>query len=81
MSEKVKVQLELSPEAARELEDEPRRRAIEMLLDRMLRRDRREAADSLIRLLGETQAAAREAGVTEEDIDAELAAYNAERRG
>ena len=53
--------------------------AIGRLVSRVLRP--RQGPSELARAIAEAKAAARAAGLTDADIDAELAAYNAEQRG
>ncbi len=78
MNEVVKVEIPVEPETARALSDERRLRAVGRLVDRMVRPEPGE--DPLAAVLDETRRAAREAGLTDADIDAELAAYRTERR-
>ena len=59
------------------LSDARRREAVGRLVDRLVRPG---ANDPLIALFKRTAAEAQEAGLTEAEIEAELAAYNAERR-
>lgn len=80
MSEMVKVEIEVTPEAAELLQDDLRRRALGALISRSIVRPEFRV-DRLRELFAEIEADAKAAGVTDEDIDAELAAYNAERRG
>jgi hypothetical protein len=79
MSELVFVPIPVSPAAAEVLADEAKRREIGDLVSRMLRPASPED-DPLAALLAEVKADARAGGLTDADIDAELAAYNAERR-
>jgi hypothetical protein len=60
-------------DAARALADKRRKEAVT--------RKNPVLADRLATLLEATAAEAKASGLTEEEIDAELAAYNAERRG
>lgn len=76
MTDLVKVGIEVSPEAAELLKDDERRRAFGELISRSVM----EPLDELRSLIREIKADARAAGLTDEDIDAELEAYNAERR-
>jgi hypothetical protein len=60
------------------LADEDRRAALGRYVSRMLHGAK--ARDLLAEAITEAKAEARAAGLTDADIDAELAAYNAERR-
>ena len=77
MSKVSTIEIPVSETTAAALSDERRLEAVGRLVDRLVRPG---ADDPLIALLERTAAEAREAGLTAEDIDAELAAYNAERR-
>lgn len=77
MNEAVKIELQAAPETARALRDPRRRQAVEWLVDRMVRPT--EEYDPLAAELTATRKAAREAGLTDADIDAEIAAHKAER--
>ena len=77
MSRLVKVEIEVAPEVASMLQDDRRRRSVGRLVSRILKEDAEAAWNKLI---VEIKRDARAAGLTDEDIDAELAAYNAERR-
>ena len=77
MSRLVKIEIEVAPEVASMLQDDRRRSSVGRLVSRILKEDT-EAAWS--KLIGEIKRDARAAGLADEDIDAELAAYNAERR-
>jgi hypothetical protein len=79
MDEYVKVELEVTREAAEALRDESRRRRAGKLLSNLLR-PASERDDPLIALLEEIQRDAAVHGLTPQEVDAELAAYNAERR-
>jgi hypothetical protein len=78
MNELVKVEIPVEPETARALADPHRAEAVGRLVDRMVRP--RAAADLLRDVLEATRQSARDAGMTDEDIEAELAAHRAERR-
>ncbi|MGA3402034.1 MAG: hypothetical protein ABSC95_22700 [Acetobacteraceae bacterium] len=78
MNEVVKVEIPVEPETARALSDARRLRAVGRLVDRMVRPV--PGDDPLAEVLDETRRAAREAGLTDADIDSELAAYRTERR-
>ena len=77
MDEVVKVEIPVEPETARALGDSRRIQAIGRLVDRMVRPG--SGDDPLVAVLEATRRAAREVGLTDKDIDAELAAYRAER--
>lgn len=77
MSRLVKVEIEVAPEVASMLQDDRRRRSVGRLVSRILKEDA-EAAWS--KLITDIKRDARAAGLTDAHIDAELAAYNAERR-
>ncbi len=69
---KIEIQVEAATAAA--LSDARRREAVGRLVDRLVRP---RGDDPLIALFEQTSV---EAGMTEAEIDAELAVYNAERR-
>jgi hypothetical protein len=73
-----KVEIPVEAETAQALGDERRRAAIGRLIDRMVRPTA--ADDPLASVIEATSRQARERGLTDEEIDAELVAYNAERR-
>jgi hypothetical protein len=79
MADTVLVQIPVSREAASALADEGRREKIGKLVSNMLRPGSA-ADDPLKALIAELKIEARAGGLTDEEIDAELAAYNAERR-
>jgi hypothetical protein len=79
MNDVVMVQIPVSREAAKALSDEDRRRKIGKLVSDILRPSSPEN-DPLAALIAEVKTDARADGLTDEEIDAELAAYNAERR-
>ena len=79
MADSVTIEIEVEPETARALADKRRMRAIGRLVDRLVRPT--SGDDPLATVLLATRAAAREAGLTDEQIDAELASYRSERRG
>jgi hypothetical protein len=72
----IKIPVEAATAAA--LSDARRLEAVGRLIDRLVRP---RADDPLIGLLERTSAEAHEAGLTDDELTAELAAYNAERRG
>jgi hypothetical protein len=73
-----KVEIPVEEATAAALSDARRREAVGRLIDRLVRPG---ADDPLSTLLERTATEAREAGLTEADIAAELTAHNAERRG
>jgi hypothetical protein len=77
MNEVVRIGIPVEPETARALGDPRRIQAIGRLVDRMVHPARGD--DPLVTVLEATRRAAREAGLTDKDIDDELAAYRAER--
>ncbi|HME27414.1 MAG TPA: hypothetical protein VKI44_39860 [Acetobacteraceae bacterium] len=79
MKEVVKIEIPVEPETARALADARRIHAIGRLVDRMVRPAGGD--DPLVAVLEATRRAAREAGLTDKDIDDELEAYRTERRG
>lgn len=72
------IEVPVQPETALALSDPRRLEAVGRLVDRLVRPG---ANDPLIALFHCMSAEAEAAGLTEADIDAELAAYSAERRG
>jgi hypothetical protein len=78
MNDVVTIEIPVSPEAAAALADADRRVALGRYVSRMLHGAK--ARDLLAEAIAEAKADARAAGLTDADIDAELAAYNAERR-
>ncbi len=78
MDTTVDVTIPVEPEAAAALADARNREAIGRLVSRVLRP--RSGPSGLARAIAELKAEARAAGLTDADIDAELAVYNAERR-
>lgn len=79
MAEVVLVQIPVSREAAEALGDEARRQKVGKLVSDILRPSSPEQ-DPLAALIVEVKAEAAADGLTAEEIDAELAAYNAEGR-
>ncbi len=73
------VTIPVSPAAAELLRDESRARAMGELVSQLLKPDSREV-DPLSALIAVVKAEARANGLTDEMIDAELDAYNAEHR-
>ena len=78
MTKASKIEIPVQPETALALSHPRNLEAVGRLVDRLVRSG---AHDPLIELFKRTSAEAEAAGLTEADIDAELAAYNAERRG
>jgi hypothetical protein len=72
-----KIEIPVEEATAAALSNARRREAVGRLVDRLVRPG---ADDPLIALFERTAAEARDAELTEADIEAELAAYNAERR-
>jgi len=79
VNEMVTIEIPVSAEAASALADAERRAALGHYISRMLRGAK--ARDLLAEAIVEAKAEARAAGLTDAEIDAELAAYNVERRG
>ena len=78
MPNTIDVTIPVEPEAAAVLADARNREAMGRLVSRVLRP--RAGPSPLAQAIAELKAEARTAGLTDADIDAELAAYNAERR-
>ena len=78
MNDTVEIRIPVEREAAAALQDERNREAVGRLISRVLRPH--SGPSALARAIAELQAEVRVAGLTDSDIDAELAAYNAERR-
>lgn len=72
-----KIEIPVEEATATALLDARRLEAVGRLVDRLVRPG---ADDRLIALFERTAAEARKAGLSEAEIEAELAAYNAERR-
>lgn len=79
MADTVMVQIPVSREAATALADEARRQKVGKLVSDMLRPGSPKD-DPLAALIAEIKAEARVDVLTDKEIDAELAVYNAERR-
>ena len=79
MNEAAKIEIPVEAATAQALADARRREAVGRLVDRIVRPTRED--DPLAALLEVAARRAREEGLTDAEIDAELAAYNAERRG
>jgi len=78
MDSTVEVTIPVEPEAAAALVDARNREAVGRLVSRVLRP--RAGPSPLARAIAELKAEVRSAGLTDTEIDAELAAYNAEHR-
>jgi len=78
MDNTVNVIIPVEPEAAAALADARNREAVGRLISRVLRP--RSGPSPLAQAIAEIKADARAAGLTDADVDDELAAYNAERR-
>src|SRR5580700_4753946 len=79
MDKTVDVTIPVDPGAAAALGDARNREAVGRLISRVLRPAA--GPTPLTQAIAEMKAEARATGLTDADIDAELAAYNAERRG
>ncbi len=78
MGNLVNVSIAVEPEAAKALADHRNRDAMGRLVSRIL--SPQAGPSALSRAIAAAKSEARAAGLTDTDIDAELAAYNAERR-
>lgn len=78
MPDTVPVTIEVDPVAAAALADARTRAAMGRLVTRVLHP--RPGPSELAQVIADAKAEARGAGLTDADIDAELDAYNAERR-
>lgn len=76
----VDVTIPVDARAAGELRDARTRDAIGRLVSRVLQRQRRETLDRLFAAIEQLGTSAEARGLTDEILDEELAAYNAERR-
>jgi hypothetical protein len=79
MTDTVMVEIPVTPEAAEALGDPERRQRVGKLVSSMLRAQSL-GDDPLAAIFASIKSAARADGLTDEEIEAELAAYNAERR-
>lgn len=79
MDKTVDVTIPVAPDAAAALADARNRDAVGRLVSRVLRPHA--GPSPLAEAIAELKATARSAGLTDADIDAELGAYNTERRG
>lgn len=77
MSQVSKIEIPVEEATAAALSDARRREAVGRLVDRLVRPG---ADDPLIALFERTGTEAEETGLTAAEVEAELAAYNAERR-
>ena len=77
MNQVAKIEVPVEQATASALTDARRLQAVGRLIDRLVRPG---ADDPLIGLLETTAAEAGRAGLTDAEIEAELAAYNADRR-
>ena len=77
MDGKIDVTIPVEPEAAAALRDPRNRQAVGRLISRILHP---RTADPLAQAIADLKSEVRAAGLTDQEIDAELAAYNAERR-
>ncbi len=78
MGKTVDVTIPVEPEAAAALADARNRDAVGRLVSRVLRPH--SGPSALARAIAELKAEAKATGLTDAEIDAELTAYNAERR-
>ena len=77
MNQTTKIEIPVDPATAAALSDGRNIEAVGRLIDRLVRPG---ADDPLSALFERTASEARDAGLTEADIDAELEVYNRERR-
>lgn len=77
MNQVAKIEVPVEEATASALSDSRRLQAVGRLIDRLVRPG---ADDPLIALLEIAAAESQQAGLSDAEIDAELAAYNAERR-
>jgi hypothetical protein len=78
LDNRIDVTIPVEPEAAATLANVRNREAVGRLVSRVLRPH--SGPSPLAQAIAEMKAYARAAGLTDADIDAELAAYNAEHR-
>jgi hypothetical protein len=78
MTKTVTVEIKVDQEAADALKDADRRARIGRLVSQVARLY--QGPDPLAAVLERTSLAVQGAGLTDQEVDAELAAYNAERR-
>lgn len=79
MDDLVDITISIDAEAAKALSDPRNREAVGRLVSRALRPHG--GPSPLAQAIADMKADARAAGLTDAEIDAELAAYNAERSG
>ena len=77
MNETTKIEIPVAPETARLLGDPAKRRALGLLVDSFMESN---PPRTLSQILEDTARKARESGLSDEEVEAELAAYNSERR-
>ena len=80
MDATVDITIPVEPIAAAELRDARKRAAVGRLVSRVLRREREQNVDLLFSAIEQLGASAEAKGLTDEILQQELAAYNAERR-
>jgi hypothetical protein len=78
MDNMIDVTIPVEPEAAAALADTRNREAVGRLISRVF--SSRSGPSPLAQAIAALKAEVRQAGLTDAEIDAELAAYNAERR-
>jgi hypothetical protein len=76
----VDITIPVEPMAAADLNDARKREAMGRLISRVLRREREQNVDLLFAAIERLGSAADATGLTDEILEEELAAYNAERR-
>jgi len=79
MDKTIDVVIPVEPEAAEALADSRNREAVGRLISRVLRPT--SGPTPLAQAIADMKAEARSAGLADAEIDAELVAYKAERRG
>jgi hypothetical protein len=77
MNQLSSIKIPVEPATAAALSDARRLQAVGRLIDRLVRPG---PDDPLTALMERTSAEARESGLTDDEINAELTSYNAERR-
>ena len=80
MDATVDITIPVEPIAAAALRDERTREAVGRLVSRVLRREREQNVELLFAAIDRLGASAEAKGLTDEILQQELAAYNAERR-
>jgi len=80
MDSTVDVTIPVEVRAASELRDARTREAIGRLVSRLLQRQRQENIERLLAAIEQLSADAEAKGLTDDVLEEELAAYNAERR-